>query len=46
MKHQWKFYPSTSAGGNDPTEPVTVCEECGTEANEDNLEDECPPEEL
>jgi hypothetical protein len=44
MKHQWKFYPSRSDGGNDPTDPVSACEECGTEYNEENAEDECPQE--
>lgn len=32
--HRWKFHPSRSDGGNYPTDPAIVCEECGAEYDE------------
>lgn len=34
MLHTWKFFPSNSFGGSDPTDPVSACENCGEEASE------------
>ena len=36
--HKWTFHPSNSAFGNDPTDPVTVCSECGCEDRGDPAE--------
>lgn len=41
VKHQWQFYPSSSDGGMDLTDPVTACKECGAEYNEENSTEEC-----